>query len=84
MIMKAAVFTSASLQKLFSFPVKRKVENGIVQYNTLIWLLSTAMFLGRMEILPLMYAIRGMVTMPFESIAKRRQKKKIMKNIQEE
>lgn len=61
-----------------------KVENGLVQYNVLIWLLSLAMFLGRMEIMPLLYAIRGVVQMPFEEMAKHRQKKKIMKNMQEE
>ena len=64
--------------------VEYKGENGLAHYNALLWLLDVAMFLGRLEILPAFYGLRRIFIAPFEEIAKKRQKRKIMKNLLEE
>lgn len=58
-----------------------KAENGLVQYNSLLWMLDLAMLLGRLEILPAFYGLRRIFITPVEDLKKRHQKKKSLKNL---
>ncbi len=60
-----------------------KASNGIIHYDALLWLLTTAMFLGRLEILPIFYALKRILVTPIESIQKHLQKKKHLKSMEE-
>lgn len=61
-----------------------KNENGIVHYNTLLWLLDVAMLLGRLEILPAFYGFRRFFITPFVDLNKRYQKRKHLKKMLED
>ncbi len=61
-----------------------KEENGLVHYNTLLWLLDVAMLLGRLEILPAFYGIRRLFVTPIDDLKKHHQKKKRLKKALED
>lgn len=60
-----------------------KASNGTIHYDALLWLLTTAMFLGRLEILPVFYALKRIFVTPIENIQKHLQKKKHSKSMEE-
>ncbi len=61
-----------------------KAENGLVHYNTLLWLLDLAMLLGRLEILPAFYGLRRIFVTPLEDLKKHHQRKKSLRKALEE
>ena len=64
--------------------VAYKGDAGVGYYNGLLWALDVAMLLGRLEILPVFYALNRFFVVPLENAAKKHQANKAKRSLMEQ